>query len=507
MVTDSNNEVRRNASPLQLLKAWHLATLRKELDDETSLTPAGLINADKRRIEALLDSATVPELPSAKPTSLTSYYVCLAVPTLVIAFIEVYALATDGNNAQLTFLFHGAVLLLLAVAGVTLFKFYQDAISPMLKVRDALLPWASVHSNVRFAVVPEIIDRLLQEEQQHQAGERLLFDSTGPVLMCLDDKGIIKAINGRCTSELGQLPAVLMGLSVLELVVDEDKEVVQQALNNAQTEATGKTLPVRFSTVANSLVDMELRVQWSEKSQHFFASARNITDTKMLERARQDYVATLAHDIKTPLSAAWASLSSLEQNSALPSKESTTIYRAERGIERVLALLDELLAYERSVEVGRYPISVSAISTLELVETAHDILNPLAESKGSALNVKVEDVVIYGDFKKLLRVLENLIVNALKYTPENSPITVEGRLAGDSYEFSVIDEGSGVPREYLHKIFKRYERVPATSGESGVGLGLSICKAIVDAHHGTIGVESDSETYSKFWIRLPIQSQ
>ncbi len=131
-------------------------------------------------------------------------------------------------------------------------------------------------------------------------------------------------------------------------------------------------------------------------------------------------------------------------------------------------------------------------------------LTYLASQKGIRIEADDQSLEILGDGPKLVQVMVNLLSNAIKFSPPKSQITVAYSEIDGAVEVSVADQGRGIPQQHREKIFQRFEQVEQADVAGGKGLGLSICKAIIEAHGGTIQVESEGEgAGSRFRFKLP----
>lgn len=235
---------------------------------------------------------------------------------------------------------------------------------------------------------------------------------------------------------------------------------------------------------------------------------------------REDFVSRLAHDLRTPLVAADKMLNLMQQGALgdiSPSMQDamTTMIRSNKNLIVMVNMLLEVYRYE----AGRKTLSFAAVDLRQLISEVAEELAPLANSKGLSLNLDSDleadgksSCTIRGDRLELHRLFTNLLGNAIKFTDAGS---VEIRLScppnlGNHPDkvipFATIeieDTGPGISREEQAKLFERFG--PGTHKRSGTGLGLHLCRQIVEAHHGTIEAKSQVGRGSLFIVRLPSQ--
>jgi signal transduction histidine kinase len=226
-------------------------------------------------------------------------------------------------------------------------------------------------------------------------------------------------------------------------------------------------------------------------------------------RRKQELIQMVTHDLRTPLTAIDASLLILTSGRAgnLSEIAMKRVQSAKRSSERLLNLINDLLDIER-LETGNFPLDKKKVMVQQLLENATDSVRAFAADRGVTLQTKETDATVFADAARLEQILINLISNAVKFSPEGASVELTIDTAGDQTEFQVIDHGRGVPKEYQTVIFERFGQVKQEDSArgKGTGLGLPICKALVEAHKGSIGVRSEEGAGSIFWFRIP-QSQ
>jgi two-component system phosphate regulon sensor histidine kinase PhoR len=233
----------------------------------------------------------------------------------------------------------------------------------------------------------------------------------------------------------------------------------------------------------------------------------DISELRRLERVRRDFVANVSHEFKTPLTAIQGFAETLlggALNDDANRPRFLGIIREHAA--RLARLTDDLLKLS-SIEAGKLDLDFRTVGVTDLVESCVETARFRAGQKQLALAVEcaAELLKVRGDARRLAEILQNLLDNAVQYTPEGGRITVRAAAGDGTVRISVADTGIGIPRDQQQRIFERFYRVdPARSREAGgTGLGLSIARHLAEAHGGCIEVESEVGRGSTFTLVLP----
>ncbi|MCU1281730.1 MAG: sensory box histidine kinase [bacterium] len=234
---------------------------------------------------------------------------------------------------------------------------------------------------------------------------------------------------------------------------------------------------------------------------------QDVTRLRRFDELKNDLVATVAHEFRTPLTSLRMAIHlCLEETvGPLTPKQADLLYAAREDCERLQGIVDDLLDLSR-IQAGRIEIQVRATQSRALIESAIELHKTQARDKGLTLEVGAPmfDRAVLADPERLSLVLSNLVTNAIRHTPPNGRVQLRSAPHGSSeVRFEVIDTGEGIEPKWFPTLFDRFFRIPGSKPGSGVGLGLYICKEIVEAHGGHIGVESDPGHGSIFWFTLP----
>lgn len=232
---------------------------------------------------------------------------------------------------------------------------------------------------------------------------------------------------------------------------------------------------------------------------------KNITEFKELDSAKTTFISTISHELKTPISAIMMSLQLLEDKrvGALNDEQEQLSKSIRENSERLLGITGELLNMTQ-VEAGKLQMMPKITKPIELIEYAIKANQVQADKFNIQIEVEYPEGKIpklFVDSEKIAWVLTNLLSNAIRYSKEDGRVVIGARQEGDFIELYVQDFGKGIDPRYHQSIFDRYFRVPGTKVQ-GSGLGLSISKDFVEAHGGTLTVESSLGKGSRFIIRL-----
>jgi len=234
----------------------------------------------------------------------------------------------------------------------------------------------------------------------------------------------------------------------------------------------------------------------------------NITAFKQLDQMKSDFVNMVAHELRSPLVAIRQLNSVILDGLAGPLGEKQTefINRGVKKIDALLELINDLLDVAK-IEAGKYVQHLVPTDMGAIIKDIVALLEPRAKKAGIDLSFSLKNMKpVQSDPKNMEEIFNNLISNAINYSPEGGAVTVNAQGLGEYMEIKVKDTGIGISPEELPKIFDKFYRVksPKTRNVTGTGLGLAIVKGVVDAHHGSIDVESVVEQGTTFRILLPI---
>ncbi len=355
-----------------------------------------------------------------------------------------------------------------------------------------------------------VIHKLSSELVVTRAKERALLDNTAEIICSLDEGFRFSEVNPAIQKRLGYTPEELLGTNIQTLVHPDDKEKTYEDLTRCKNLAAELSFESRLKRKDSGFLYAEWTVVGSADSKSIFCLIHDITERKEAEKLKQEVIAMVSHDLRAPLTSIGLTLEMVREGvvGELDEKGVKFIDRAKVSVAALIHMINDLIDVER-FEAGGMALNYDEAVVDEILASV-EMVRPEAERKKIKLEVLPEPGIIEVDKERLGRVVVNLTNNAIKFTPEGKRITVGTKVLDHDtkpheIEFFVHDEGPGIPAEKVELVFEKFQQVGTGSeGErKGSGLGLAICKAIAEAHGGTIGVESTAGEGSRFWFRVP----
>lgn len=349
--------------------------------------------------------------------------------------------------------------------------------------------------------------KTLMDKKQTEA----VMHSITEGLVVVDSQGKVIMMNPAAEKLLGAPKKDKIGKSLLEGLKEEQ---LVSLVKTSSGKGEGKEIELiskeeetkRVLRASSAVVEDE-----NGQTVGMVSVLSDITKQKELDRLKSNFVANVSHELRTPLVSIDKSLALLlsgDQGAVSPTQKQL-LSIAQRNLKRLSNLINDLLDLSK-LEAGRMEIKRESVSIKDVIFETVEGLSTWARSKSIQMSVDVADNLpnVNIDPNRIAQVLNNLIGNAIKFTPANGKITVFAELADNPrcIKISVQDTGIGIPKEDLDKVFDRFYQ----SGErsltdiSGTGIGLAISKEIVELHGGRIWAESEPEKGARFIFTLPL---
>ena len=333
-------------------------------------------------------------------------------------------------------------------------------------------------------------------------------------IIIIDAKGNIEQANPACENMTGLSEAALCRKKFQEIAFmgkfsdnfRENSNGVIMGLSHESGEVLLKDCYIRNS-LGEGKIPVEINFASINDEDKFVGVIRDVSKHKETERLRDDFIATLTHDLRTPLLAAIQTLKFFLDGSLgfVEEKQDVILSTMLKSNEDLLGLVNALLEVYR-FESGKLELCKTVFSVKDLIEQCYQELKPLAEKKNIDFKLELGDITdkteIIADKAEIKRVIINLCGNAVNYTNKNGEIVILAKVQSGDFIFSVTDNGNGIPKEDIPNLFNRFSQGTTKKRSTGTGLGLYLSRQIVEAHGGKIWLESKLNKGSEFTFLL-----
>jgi two-component system phosphate regulon sensor histidine kinase PhoR len=352
----------------------------------------------------------------------------------------------------------------------------------------------------------------LKDEQrraalQVQTQQEVLFDSMLEGLLLLDERGCIQLANHAFATLFG-VTVDIRGRTIMEALRLHDLAALVSSLDT-QKQVLGYELKLAGLNERWLQINAAAILNGKGRRHGTVLVFHDLTRLKQLEGARQEFVANVSHELRTPLSLIKGYVETL-LDGAMNNPEVATkfLQTIDRNADRLRLLIEDLLTISE-LESGRVKLNLQVVPFGPVVAKVLEDFRTRAKAKGMSLINQVPDLAVRADVDRLEQVVGNLVDNAIKYGHAKGTVTVGARAVDDGLvEVFVQDDGPGIPREALERLFERFYRVDKARSRKlgGTGLGLSIVKHAVESEDGRVWVEASPTGGASFRIALPRHS-
>jgi PAS domain S-box-containing protein len=347
------------------------------------------------------------------------------------------------------------------------------------------------------------VERLLKESE---ARTRSLIENMPVGVITVDDEGKVESINPQTERIFGynfdeicgdHLSALFTGTEAV------DKKIFINELYQRTHQRTAKFESLRKNGELFP-VEMTLTEYDSIDGKRYLAIIQDITERQRAEQFRQELIAMVSHDLRSPLTSVQGVMTLLAKGmyGQLTDTGEKRVRVAEQSLNRLIHLVDDILDLER-MEAGKLQFNAECVPVSSVIDRSIEAVYDYANQQQLKLETSENESEVYVDEDRIVQVVVNLLSNAIKFSPRGATITVSAIEHEHTIELRVIDQGPGIPLQYQEEIFQRFHQIEAANPHKGTGLGLAIAKAIVDGHNGSIGVISEPGKGSTFWFRVP----
>jgi PAS domain S-box-containing protein len=361
------------------------------------------------------------------------------------------------------------------------------------------------------------LDRALREAREGEARLRTVLTGSPLALVAADRDGVVTLAGGRALGLAGLRPEDLVGREVRELYRGHPGlPMLETALAGepvaATVEEAGHVFDVQLTPqpgggMVGVATDVTHRRTAEEARRQAQRDADEAARLRELDRLRTAFVNVAAHELNTPLTPIRMQLSLVDTPD--PERRSRAVRILRRNVDRLSRVVQDLVTVNR-LQQGRLEVRPAAIDLAAVARGSADSFQDAAASRGVALRVDAPPAPAWGDAEKLQQVVDNLLANALKFTPAGGTVEVQVQAAaGDrGVRVAVRDSGAGIAAEDLPRLFRPFSQLEAGRERGGTGLGLHLSAAIVEAHGGRIWAESAGPGRgSAFTFELPGRPQ
>ena len=358
------------------------------------------------------------------------------------------------------------------------------------------------------ARLDQVFHKMANEIKEASRKERAIVENARDLICTIDTQGRFLAANQAAEAFFGIEPQDLLGKHFIDLVVGSDTNKALDYLEKLKQSDNHNAAPLEIEMRSSSGATVETlwSAHWAEEENSFFCVIHDMTDRRKAEKLKQEVMAMITHDLRTPLSTINNVLDFFENGTygTFDAKGRNYVLMAKRNADRMVALINDLLDIEK-IKSGMMQLEIDAVSLNRCFSNCQAASLGLAEEMSVKLDFEPTDITVAADEQRLDRVLSNLVANALKYSPKGGTVKVTAIQQRNSVAVRVEDQGPGIPPDMLEAVFERFQQVGGSSkSKGGSGLGLTICKAIVEMHGGKIWVESRGQG-SSFIFTLPNQ--
>jgi len=339
--------------------------------------------------------------------------------------------------------------------------------------------------------------------------ETLINNMHDPIIG-LDNKGVILFVNDEALKIIGLKAQDVVGQLATTLALTND--LLKSLIESSFQDEKQKMQPMKIfaddieSYFEKEVINIIVKPTGEDAAIDIgdVIILRNITVFKELDFAKTNFIATVSHELKTPIASIKMSLQLLEkeETGSINEDQKQLISSIKEDSERLLKITGELLDLSQ-VETGKLHLTIENNSPYEIINYAVAAVKMQAEQKGIEININAEEnlPLVKADSEKTSWVLINFLTNAITYSYENSKILINIKKEKSTIIFEVMDKGKGIDSHYKNKVFDKYFQIPG-SHKLGTGLGLAISKEFIEAQNGIISVKSELGLGSTFSIQL-----
>lgn len=353
------------------------------------------------------------------------------------------------------------------------------------------------------------LEALVQKRSKelYESREKLnaIFTNCADGIVTFKKDYVINSLNQAACELFGTGEKDLLNKNFFELIINEKNQRHENPFKSKNPVFLRNFCLVNYKNNTKIPIEISLAKIESDKDDFVVAVIRNVSYQKENERLRDDFIATLTHDLRTPLLAAISGLDFMLKGTLgeISEKQKELVFAMKKSNEDMLGLTNALLEVYR-YEAGKIFLCKTRFCVNKLIKDCAKELEVLFKQNNTEIifDFENEELMINADKNEIRRVISNLLGNAIKHGGENTKVIVKSQKIGKDAQISVEDNGVGLSKEDQMKLFKRFSQGTSKKRSCSTGLGLYLSRRIVEAHNGSIWVESEVDKGSKFIFNL-----
>lgn len=359
-----------------------------------------------------------------------------------------------------------------------------------------------------------LIAMVLQGQQQVQKSSRSLrqqenysqtvLNSVADAIVVVNDDDQIETVNAAAQHLFGYGAAQLMGLPFRILFVQPP--LVSEPGSLVELQIMRQNGDLRWVDL------LETRLKLAERSMRVLV-LRDVTQRRQTEQLKNDFISTVSHELRTPLTAIHGALGLVNSGTLGPVQgtQQQLLDIAQQNSEQLLNLINDLLDIEK-LAAGKMQLSLESKPVLPLLESAIERAEPMARPRQVRLQMQstlTEPLLVLVDVQRWQQVMANLLSNAIRFSPNQGVVTVTVQQLGKALLVQVMDQGGGVPVDFIPRLFQRFSQADSSSArqQGGTGLGLAICKELLERMRGQIHYQPVPTGGACFYFDIPCERE
>ena len=353
----------------------------------------------------------------------------------------------------------------------------------------------------------QIVEERTADLKQSNAKLEGIFNYCADGIVIINEDGIIEQVNPACETLIGLVGEKLLMTSIDDYLFSKKTFISKELHKLDESELLLREFYIK-NPLSNTETPVEIsfaRINPDDEYKRFVGVIRDVTEQKKSDKLRDDFIATLTHDLRTPLLAAIQTLTFFLNGALgeLDEKQKLLLATMQKSNEDLLGLVNALLEVYK-YDADKLELTKTNFNMYNLVEQVYNELQPLAQTKEIEFKIECtnKDLTVNADRSEIRRVICNLCGNAINYTQNGGRVVITLKNEGNDLIFSVADNGSGIPQEDIPNMFQRFSQGTSKKRSTGTGLGLYLSRQIIESHGGKIWLESTLNKGSEFSFLL-----